>query len=319
MATKKEIRGMLLHLGRNLWSEKNAAGHLRCDDEVWKSTTDQMAREGLNLALVDLGEGLQYPSHPELAVEGSWSVERMRKEIARLREMGIEAVPKLNFSATHDLWLKEYHRMISTPEYYKVCADLIRDVCEIFGAPRLIHLGFDEEDYANQRSWEFCAIRQGELWWHDFLWFVGQAEKSGMRPWIWSDKVWFHPDEFMKRMPRSVLQSGWYYGRRFDLENMHEDDRAIMRTNSESGKRTKLLSFIDMDKAGFDQVPCGANYSCEENIGSMVSFCRKHLSAERLKGFLMTSWYALMPDTPKKKNRARNIRAVELAGEAFGR
>ena len=96
------------------------------------------------MVLIDLAEGLVYPSHPELAVKGSWSVERMRKELDRLRGMGLEPIPKLNFSTTHDLWLGEYHRMVSTKKYYEVCADLIRDVGEIFGTPRMIHIGFDE-------------------------------------------------------------------------------------------------------------------------------------------------------------------------------
>ena len=301
-----EIRGMLLHLGRNLWSEDNAADHLRCDDEVWRAVTDLMAAKGLNLALIDLAEGLVYPSHPELAVKGSWSVARMQREIVRLKGMGLEPIPKLNFSATHDLWLKEYHRMLSTPKYYEVCADLIRDVCEIFGHPRFIHLGFDEEDAPNQRRWNYCVIRQGELWWHDFLWFVGRAEKHGMRPWIWSDKVWYHPDEFYKRMPKNVLQSGWFYERSCDLAKMRS-----------AHEKNKIKCFLDMDKAGFDQVPCGSNYGNEPNIGELVRFSRANLSADRLKGFLMSSWYALMPDDEKRKNMTRNIRAIELAGEAF--
>ena len=301
-----EIRGMLLHLGRNLWSEGYAADHLRCDDEVWRDVTDLMAAKGLNLALIDLAEGLVYPSHPELAVKGSWSVARMQREIVRLKGMGLEPIPKLNFSATHDLWLKEYHRMLSTPKYYEVCADLIRDVCEIFGHPRFIHLGFDEEDAPNQRRWNYCVIRQGELWWHDFLWFVGQAEKNGMRPWIWSDKVWYHPDEFYKRMPKSVLQSGWFYERSCDLAKMRS-----------AHEKNKIKCFLEMDKAGFDQIPCGSNYGRESNIGELVRFSRANLSPDHLKGILMSSWYALMPDTPQKKNRTRNIRAIELAGAAF--
>lgn len=33
---------------------------------------------------------------------------------------------KLNFSAAHDQWLHDYSRMVSTPVYYKVCAEVIR-------------------------------------------------------------------------------------------------------------------------------------------------------------------------------------------------
>ena len=104
------------------------------------------------MLLLDLAEQIVYPSHPELAVKGSWAPERVCKELDRLRGLGLEPIPKLNFSTCHHFWLKEYSRMVSTPEYYKVCADVIRDVCEIFESPRLFHLGWDEERMGAQRQ-----------------------------------------------------------------------------------------------------------------------------------------------------------------------
>ena len=72
-------------------------------------------------------------------------------------------------------------------KYYQVCAVLIRDVAEIFDCPRFMHLGYDEETDGHQRKYKYCVVRQGDRWWHDFLWFVKETEKTGMRPWIWSD------------------------------------------------------------------------------------------------------------------------------------
>ena len=86
----------------------------------------------------------------------------MKEEIARLKGLGLEPIPKLNFSACHDAWLKDYSRMIATPEYYKVCADVIHDTCEIFGNPRLFHLGWDEERMGAQRKSRYAVSRQGE-------------------------------------------------------------------------------------------------------------------------------------------------------------
>ena len=62
-----------------------------------------------------------------------------------LRALGIEPLPKLNFSTCHDAWLGPYSRMVSTPAYYDVCRDLIDEVAELFGGPRFFHLGMDEE------------------------------------------------------------------------------------------------------------------------------------------------------------------------------
>jgi len=33
----------------------------------------------------------------------------MKDEIARLKGLGLEPIPKLNFSACHDAWLKDYN------------------------------------------------------------------------------------------------------------------------------------------------------------------------------------------------------------------
>ena len=60
--------------------------------------------------------------------------------------------------------------MVSTKKYYQVCEDLIKDVAEIFDHPRFFHLGYDEETASHQAKHLFAVCRQGELWWHDFLW-----------------------------------------------------------------------------------------------------------------------------------------------------
>ena len=142
--------------------------------------------------------------------------------------------------------------MVSTPEYYKVCADLIAEVAEIFDKPRFFHLGYDEENYPVQRTYDYVVIRQGELWKRDFLFFVEQVEKAGSRPWIWADYYWDHP-EFLDWAPKSILMSNWYYGKDF---------------NPETNKVAK--AYIDFDKAGFDQIPTGSNWSNDENFGLTV-------------------------------------------------
>lgn len=291
--------GMLLHLGVNMWSDIPVgswgafkpdelhlvcqADHLRFDESVWQALTGRMQAAGMNLIVIDLGEGLQYHSHPELSVKGSWPIGRFRKELKRLRAMGLEPIPKLNFSTAHDTWLKEYSRQVSTAAYYKVCADLIREVCEIFDTPRCFHLGYDEETAGHQSKYSYAVIRQGELWWHDFNFFIRQVENRGVRPWIWSDYYWNHPDEFLRRMPKSVLQSNWYYGADFD-----------------PAKVKYVQAYLDLDRAGFDQVPTGSNWSTDVNFNGTVSFCRKNLTADRLKGFLMAPWFFTLPAYQEK-------------------
>ena len=260
------------------WLTRCCANHVRFDEPSWGRLSAALAKAGCNQIIIDLAEIVEYPSHPELAVKGSWSVDRLRKELDRLRGMGFEVIPKMNFSACHDTWLKEYHRMVSTKKYYQVCEDLIKDVAEIFDHPRFFHLGYDEETANHQRSHLFAVCRQGELWWHDFLWFAKVTEKTGCRPWIWSDYCWHHKDEFMKRMPKSVLQSNWYYGAQFDVSKMSE------------GSRPHVQTYEDLDKAGFDQVPTGSNWSCDTNFADTIKYCDEHCSKERIKGFMMAPW-----------------------------
>jgi hypothetical protein len=319
MTNEKFIWAALFHMGYNMWSDvpvpfwgpKNncvrdpeqlkwicAADHLRFDESVWRKATAHAAERGMNMLVIDIGEALQLQSHPELAVKGSWTIERFRKELARLRGMGLEPIPKLNFSTSHDTWLKEYHRMISTPEYYKVCADVIREVWEIFDKPRLFHLGYDEETMGNQYVYGFAVVRQGELWWHDFLFFVDTVNKQNVRPWIWSDYCWNHKEAFLQRMPKCVLQSNWYYGASFDPE-----------------KSNYVQTYLDLDKAGFDQVPTGSNWSNDTNFGGTVEFCTKNLSKEHLKGFLQTPWH---PTVEKDlEHHLKAIAQVKAAKDAL--
>ena len=302
-ATKRDfIWAGLFHMGMNMWRDYMAYDYLRFDEKVWQTLTGRMVEVGMNMVVIDLGEAIRYPSHPEIAVKGSWEIDRFRKELARLRAIGLEPIPKMNFSTSHDVWLGEYHRMISTEPYYRVCADLIRDVAEIFDHPRFLHFGFDEEFSELQKPYNYSVVRQGDLWWHDFLWFVKETEKAGMRPWIWSDYAWHYHDLFYERMPRSVLQSNFYYGPDFDMD--------VLKAKTKTGRSvTMVKTYEELDKAGFDQIPCGSNYTCDTNFAGTVAHCRKVCSPERLKGFLMTPWFSTMPEDEKK-----NLEAINQVG-----
>jgi len=283
-ATTSVSWGLLLHLGYNMWCDwdnpsrsrnhTNASASLRFDDLLWNDLLEQMAGGGLNLLVIDLGEGVRYDSHPELAVEGSWSTGRLKRELARVRALGIEPIPKMNFSATHDAWLGKYSRCLSTERYYAVCSELIAEAIDLFDQPRLFHLGMDEETAKHQRDYEYAVIRQNDLWWKDFYFYVNQVERGHARPWIWSDYVWHHPKVFFERMPRSVVQSNWYYDENFDLTE---------------GKDA-IGAYLELQRHGYDQIPTGSNWTNDVNFGRTVDFAREHIDTERLLGFLHAPW-----------------------------
>ena len=295
----------LLHLGYNMWGDRKREGHpnwhatdtLRCQLSVWRHLVNLLSEAGANTLVIDVGEGMKYESHPELAIEGSWSHDRMRQELARIRDKGMEPIPKLNFSATHDRWLGPYSRMLSTDTYYEVCADLIAETIEVFDEPRLFHLGMDEETARHQSSYQYVVIRQHGLWWDDFLYLVEQVEKGGSRAWVWSDYVWNHPDKFWDNMPKTVLQSNWYYGPDFS------DDNKMVQ------------AYKELDAHGYDQVPTGSNWSNDRNMMLTTKYAREHIAPGRLKGLLMAPWHPTMEKDRKHHEEA--IQQLAAARKAF--
>jgi hypothetical protein len=304
------IWGYLLHLSFNMWADTLVAGqeldhtvaqpHLRCDTDLWHEIIDRMAAAGLNMVVIDLGDGVKYDSHPEIAVRRAWSTKRLRKELDRIRRLGMEPIPKLNFSTCHDTWLGPYGRMVSSDIYYQVCSDLIAEVIELFDGPRFFHLGMDEETPQHQTHHEYAVIRQGDLWWRDLYFFMGQVEKKGARPWVWSDYVWHHPDLFYEKMPRSVLQSNWYY-----YESFSTSPRVNWRA-------ARVKAYAELAARGYDLVPTGSNYVYPENFQDTVDFCRKKVPADRLCGFMQSTWQPTL-----KQERQTHIEAIERVGRAI--
>ena len=306
-----DIRALYIGLGHNMWCDwptpmmgatpeegvqlipekRRPDLELRCRDEYWKEVTDYAASRGLNMLVVDLGEGLFYPSHPELAIEGTWSVEKMQSEIRRLNALGFEVVPKLNFSNTHNGWMKGYRHMVSSPEYYKMCSDVIADAYEIFGHPRFFHIAYDEENQRIQRHSYYRCERREEFWWNDFLYIISCVEShDGCRPWVWSDYGWYHED-YAERCPKSVVQQNWFYDEElggFDIEKNETSDKNILKL------------FFSLKEKGFDQVPCSTIWRSAKHVENdlsadylmkgLVQMCRKDINDEHLWGFMMAPW-----------------------------
>lgn len=253
-----------------------ALDRVKFDENLWRDLSAQLRKDGCNQIVVDVGEFLKYPSHPELAVKGSWSPERLAAEVKRLNLMGFEVVPKLNFSCCHRTWLGPYARMVSTPKYYEVCSDLIRDTIEVFGGARLLHIGMDEEQMTDcQRYNNLLVARQGELWWHDLLWLVKEVEKHGVRAWMWHDylrkgKI----GDFEKRMPKTVVQSPWTY--QIDDGDKYEN---------------LLWTFKALADAGYDTVPCSSHcYGGDAGFVKIAAWCRKNMDPAHWKGYMMAPW-----------------------------
>ena len=89
-----DIRALLLHLGHNMWCDwfppdvdpqkckaPKPDYELRNKDDLWLTATDYAVQKGVNMIVIDVGEGVVYPSHPELSIRGSWSVGKLQAEV----------------------------------------------------------------------------------------------------------------------------------------------------------------------------------------------------------------------------------------------
>lgn len=264
------------------WGMRGYRPFLVFERPVWDAVLKKMADAGMNMVIIDLGDAVKYESHPEIAIKGAWTVDKLRTELDRIRQLGLEPIPKLNFATSHDAWLGEYSKMVSSRKYYAVCKDLIRETIELFDTPRFFHLGMDEETAQHQRTYNYAVMRQNDLWWEDLNFYVNETEKKGVRAWIWSDYGWRHPELFFRKMPKSVLQSNWYYGAGFDPEQLKEPARNYVKF------------YNDLENYGYDQVPTGSNWSNNTNMEDTVDYCKKIIDPDRLMGFMTAPWLPTM-------------------------
>ncbi len=292
----------LLHLSFNFAAGIAKYGGLReefePDEILWDDAIKKMADVGMNMVLINLDDSVKWNSHPEISVRNAWSPEKLRNKVEKIRKQGLEPIPMLNFSSTHDAWMKDYARMVSTEKYYSVCKNLIAEAIEIFDKPRFFHLGMDEETASHQSHFDHTVIRKNDLWWGDFYFLIGEVIKGGARPWIWSDYVWHNPEQFYKKMPKSVVQSNWYYGENFDLSKLSQE------------RKIYVQAYLDLQSNGYDQIPTGSNDQQNPNsIGNTVKFCGKHIQDKKLLGFLQTFW---KPTIEEYRNLI--MEGIELTG-----
>lgn len=177
-----------------------AKGHSR-------ETLEKLLAGGHSPVFVDLQDSIAYPSHPEIATANSLAAEKARDVVAFYRGKGVELTPLLDFSTAHDSWLGEYDRMVSSTPYRKVVRDVIFDAYEIFGHPKYIHIGFENEDSSQHaEGTQLFVMRQGDPWMRELKWTASLVREAGAEPWAWFDYPWGIAD-FTRACPTDVVFS----------------------------------------------------------------------------------------------------------------
>lgn len=281
----KKIWAYLLHLGTNMWGAPEDewkysmwSDTVRVDEHVWREIIDFLPTQGFNTVVIDVADAIQYETHPEISLKDAWSKDKLKKELDYMRSIGLTPIPKLNFSSGHDAWLKQYSRMLSTPIYYQVCEDLIKEVAELFGYPEYFHLGMDEETAHAQRRAQFCCIRQGDLWWHDLYFYFDVCEKVGARPWVFACYCWRNSMEtFLKKMPKAPLLTNTDYS-------------PITKNPDGTYKNEWTRAFVTLDEAGYDQVPGSSTYKNWYCSLELMQMSKESIAPERLYGHWAMPW-----------------------------
>lgn len=217
-----KIYAYTIQLGNNMWYDKEQLPpqdpnfvHIRLpyrsvfnkDKTAFRLLVDHAKNEDFNTIIIHMGEGYQYKSHPEIAPQNAWTEDELKAEIAHIRELGMEPVPMLNFSAAHDMWLGKYERMVGTDTYKNVCLDLIDEVCKLFDSPKYFHIGMDEETYEAQTYLDFATVRNEVVMKRDLADFFRVIRKNGSTPWMFFDFYKTSPDAFSDVVDKDVILS----------------------------------------------------------------------------------------------------------------
>lgn len=322
----KKLWGLMVYLSENQWMPEKDA--VRFDDSFWGYILEKSAEAGINTILLEVGDGVQYRSHPEISLKNAWSPERVKEEVRRCRELGIALIPKVNFSTGHSYWMKEYRRMTSSKPYYDFCRDIIRELYELFESPEYIHLGYDEEVPLVVDRSEYVVYRKGELLIRDFQFLIDEVKKTGATPWAWHDPLWKHGEDYLKYIDpkENVILSPWFYlGFRKEhytpiapfnpdgTENQwykegcrYLEEHPMFSNATEYFYGGKVLELMNL---GFRYIPVPSVYCSDHNTADMLEFFKNGAPDRQIAGYLTAPWVPTLWTSKEKIDRSLELLA----------
>lgn len=189
--------------------------------EVALEIIERLAEFEFDYLILDLADGLEFTSHPELRRHYTVSKNILSPVLAAARRKGLKIIPKLNFSSSgrnhHDEWLYPYTRnpswtgVVFDGEYAKVATDVICEVIDFIKPEGFFHIGMDEEHNRSYDQYVTTICRLDRL-----------LSVHELRPVIWNDSGYDYPEGPNKihadkcayaesRIPKSIVQTVWNY------------------------------------------------------------------------------------------------------------
>lgn len=299
MKQKDMMWTFMIKFGSNMWGKKTDVRSkyylesdyhdtMYTDKKTFQDVIDFLPQCGINTVMLDMGEGMKFDSHPELALPGSWEKAELKEELQRMREMGITPLPKLNFSAGHNAWLQQWGNMIGTDVYDQTCKELVEEMIDVFDTPEFFHLGLDEELYGEVTIPErgIQIVRGPHRFVEDAKKLFEICRNKGVRPWIWMEagglKAFGGEESFRANVPKDVLISNWYYYQ-FELPETSKYRKATIELYKKLGEW------------GYEQLPCCSTWDNSSNIHQTMEYCKQEVAPESIVGYMSAPWIHTIP------------------------
>ena len=219
IAHPSPIRGYLIHLTHYdpRWTSLKSR-EKSFDLQVAHDVVDALSKQGFNMLLIGVSDGVRYDSHPEFSRRYSVPKQQLVELAEHARGLGMEVVPKLNFSRSptncHNHWMRapgeEWCAHFDDDYSWKTAFEVIDEVIEACKPERFFHVGMDEDHERSVRQFSraLTTLHAGLL-------------KRGLRTVAWSDSALDYPSgeayreksEFAEKegVPRDVVRILWNY------------------------------------------------------------------------------------------------------------